>query len=102
MLGTTLPARAEGPPAASDLAVSASRIEADVRFLADDLLEGREAGTCGYDLAALYVASLNQPIHWPAAARLAYVNYRIGLAIGNDPQRPTWKPGDFFGEKFGR
>jgi hypothetical protein len=45
---------------------------------------------------------LNQPIHWPAAARLAYVNYRIGLAIGNDPQRPTWKPGDFFGEKFGR
>ena len=33
------------------------RIEADVRFLADDLLEGREAGTRGYDLAALYVAS---------------------------------------------
>ncbi|MBF6023291.1 M28 family metallopeptidase [Lysobacter niastensis] len=34
----------------------ARRIEADVRFLADDLLEGREAGTRGYDLAALYVA----------------------------------------------
>ncbi|QDH68722.1 M28 family metallopeptidase [Marilutibacter alkalisoli] len=32
------------------------RIEADVRFLADDLLEGREAGTRGFDLAALYVA----------------------------------------------
>jgi Zn-dependent M28 family amino/carboxypeptidase len=45
---------------------------------------------------------LSQPIHWPGAARLAYVNYRIGLAIGNDPRRPTWKPGDFFGEKFGR
>ncbi|MDR0184484.1 M28 family metallopeptidase [Lysobacter arvi] len=38
--------------AASD----ARRIEADVRFLADDLLEGREAGTRGYDLASLYVA----------------------------------------------
>lgn len=32
------------------------RLEADVRFLADDALEGREAGTRGYDLAALYVA----------------------------------------------
>lgn len=43
-----------------------------------------------------------QPIHWPGAARLAYVNYRIGLAIGDDPQRPAWKPGDFFGGKFAR
>lgn len=44
---------------------------------------------------------LNQSIHWPAAADLAYVNYRIGLLIGNDPARPAWKPGNFFGEKFG-
>src|SRR5262245_23749649 len=35
----------------------ARRIEAHVRFLADDLLEGRAAGTRGYDLAALYVES---------------------------------------------
>ena len=33
-----------------------NRLEADVRYLADDLLEGREAGTRGYDLAARYVA----------------------------------------------
>jgi len=45
---------------------------------------------------------LSRPIHWLGAARLAHVNYRIGLAIGNDRQRPTWKPGDFFGEKFRR
>jgi Zn-dependent M28 family amino/carboxypeptidase len=45
---------------------------------------------------------LGRPIHWLGAARLAHVNYRIGLAIGNDRQRPAWKPGDFFGEKFGR
>jgi Zn-dependent M28 family amino/carboxypeptidase len=45
---------------------------------------------------------LSQPIHWLGAARLAHVNYRIGLAIGNDAARPAWKPGDFFGEKFGR
>ena len=32
------------------------QLEADLRFLSSDLLEGREAGTRGYDLAALYVA----------------------------------------------
>jgi len=45
---------------------------------------------------------LGRPVHWLSAARLAYVNYRIGLAIGNDPARPAWKSGDFFGQKFGR
>ena len=48
------------PAAAAPTAVDASgpaRIEADVRFLADDLLEGRAAGTRGYDLASLYVAN---------------------------------------------
>ena len=35
---------------------SAERLEADLRFLADDLLEGREAGTRGFDIAALFVA----------------------------------------------
>jgi len=35
---------------------AAQRIEADVRFLADDLLEGRETGTRGHEIAALYVA----------------------------------------------
>ncbi|MFD0739721.1 M20/M25/M40 family metallo-hydrolase [Lysobacter koreensis] len=44
---------AAAPDAAS---AAATRIEADVRFLADDLLEGREAGTRGHELAALYVA----------------------------------------------
>lgn len=44
---------------------------------------------------------LNQPMHWPAAAQLAHVNYRIGLLIGNDPARPAWNPGNFFGETFG-
>ncbi|MBX7541124.1 M28 family peptidase [Qipengyuania sphaerica] len=36
--------------------VSPERLEADVRFLADDRLEGREAGEPGYNLAAGYVA----------------------------------------------
>src|SRR2546428_4914482 len=32
-------------------------IEAHIRFLADDLLEGRETGTRGFDVAANYVSS---------------------------------------------
>ena len=44
-------------PEVGDPLVSGVRIRADVEFLADDLLEGREAGTRGYDLAARYAAS---------------------------------------------
>jgi Zn-dependent M28 family amino/carboxypeptidase len=47
----------QGQSATTADTAAPGRIEADVRFLADDLLEGREAGTRGYDLAALYVAS---------------------------------------------
>ena len=36
---------------------SPTAIKAHMAFLADDLLEGREAGTRGYDIAARYVAS---------------------------------------------
>ena len=46
--------QAHVPP--DEAGVSERMLEADVRFLADDLLEGREAGTRGYDLAAHYVA----------------------------------------------
>lgn len=37
--------------------VRAPAVRAHVAFLADDLLEGRETGTRGYDLAARYVAT---------------------------------------------
>jgi len=35
----------------------AAQLRADIRFLASDLLEGRRAGTRGYDIAAEYVAA---------------------------------------------
>jgi Zn-dependent M28 family amino/carboxypeptidase len=44
-------------PVSGESPVSGTRIRADVEFLADDLLEGRETGTRGYDLAARYAAS---------------------------------------------
>lgn len=42
---------------ATDTEFTPERFRAHVTFLADDLLEGREAGTRGYDLAARYVAT---------------------------------------------
>lgn len=39
------------------LRISGSRLEADVRYLADDRFEGRAAGTRGHELAARYMAT---------------------------------------------
>jgi hypothetical protein len=51
LLFTGVPAQPAGPD------FSAERIKAHVTFLADDLLEGREAGTRGHEIAARYIAS---------------------------------------------
>jgi hypothetical protein len=42
---------------AADVQRSAENVRAHVEFLASDLLQGREAGSPGYDIAAAYVAS---------------------------------------------
>lgn len=51
-----LPSLAAAEPASRPY-VELARLQAHLRFLADPLLEGREAGTRGFDLAAAYVAS---------------------------------------------
>ena len=47
------------PPAvkAAEASIDAEKIRAHVRFLADDLLEGRGPGVRGGDLAARYIAT---------------------------------------------
>src|SRR6478672_363130 len=52
LLAVTLVAAA--PPSPD---FSADRFKAHVTFLADDTLEGREAGTRGHEIAARYIAS---------------------------------------------
>ena len=42
------------------------------------------------------------PFNWAAAVRFTRLNYLLGLDIANDPQRPRWNEGDFFGELFGK
>lgn len=44
----------------------------------------------------------SQPIDWSAALLLTEFDYRLGLMAANRDERPRWKPGDFFGETFGR
>ena len=44
---------------------------------------------------------LSRPIDWDSALRFARANVRIGYAIADKDDRPTWNDGDFFGEKFG-
>lgn len=45
---------------------------------------------------------LRQPIDWYAAIPLTEFDYRLGLALANRAERPRWKPGDYFGERFGK
>ena len=52
LIGAATAAIAQGAPQ-----FSPDRIKSDVTFLSDDLLEGRNAGERGYDIAAHYVAS---------------------------------------------
>jgi hypothetical protein len=53
--------------------IRAAAIRAHLEFLASDLMEGREAGTRGYDLAANYVASMYQQIGLQPAGATGYM-----------------------------
>jgi len=57
-LGGTLSVRADKDPADEALTIiRPEAIRADMRFLADDLLEGRGTGTRGHEIAARFMAS---------------------------------------------
>jgi len=45
---------------------------------------------------------LSRPIDWDSALRFARANVRIGYAVAEEDERPTWNEGDFFGDKFGK
>ncbi len=44
---------------------------------------------------------LTRPIHWPSAGAFAVVTTELIRSVANDPIAPSWKPGDFFGSRFG-
>jgi Zn-dependent M28 family amino/carboxypeptidase len=45
---------------------------------------------------------MSQDFDFDAAATHVKVNFLTGFQVANDPQRPTWNTGDFFGGKFGQ
>jgi Zn-dependent M28 family amino/carboxypeptidase len=44
---------------------------------------------------------MNQPLDYNAAAKYTRMNFALGYAVANQDTRPTWNPGDFFGNAFG-
>jgi hypothetical protein len=42
----------------------------------------------------------SRTVDWPSALRFARANVRIGYAVAEDQEKPSWNDGDFFGEKF--
>jgi Peptidase family M28/PA domain len=45
---------------------------------------------------------MNQPMNLDAAVEFMQIDFLVGYDIAQDPKRPAWKPGDFFGETFSR
>jgi Zn-dependent M28 family amino/carboxypeptidase len=45
---------------------------------------------------------MSQPLDFNAAAKYTRLNFALGFAVANQDARPTWNPGDFFGNAFGR
>ena len=78
------------PGHASAQEFSGDRIRADISFLADDLLEGREAGERGYDLAALYVAKRFQTLGLkPGGENGSYYQNVPFVLVDKDADKPS-------------
>ena len=45
---------------------------------------------------------LSLPIHYGAAARFTRINAKVGEIVANNPKRPAWHEGDFFGRTFAK
>lgn len=83
--------RRPDPAAAALAAIRPAAIEAHMRFLADDLLEGRGTGTRGYDLAAHYVANQFRAIGLePAGERGTFFQTVPFLVARNVPAKSAF------------
>ena len=43
----------------------------------------------------------SQKMHWESGIKIVQITFLIGYEAANDPVRPSWNPGDFFGRTFG-
>ena len=70
-------------------AAAEARIRADVTFLADDAIEGRQSGERGYDLAALYVQTRMQAMGMTPGANGGWMQPVILARTGIAPEGAT-------------
>jgi hypothetical protein len=45
---------------------------------------------------------LNRPFRWDVAVALTRLNFLVGKAVADEPERPPWNPNDILGERLGR
>lgn len=45
---------------------------------------------------------MSQPIDFASGVQFAKLNFLISYLVAQDDEAPSWKPGDFFGDRFGR
>jgi Zn-dependent M28 family amino/carboxypeptidase len=57
LVGTVILAACQADTAKTEQHADPMRIKSHIRFLADDLLEGRDTGSRGHEIAALYIAA---------------------------------------------
>jgi hypothetical protein len=71
-------------------------------FVATGKGEGSEAAWDAYLTQHYHQPSddMSQPFNWTAAARFARINEWVVREIADDPQRPRWYRGSFFGDTF--
>ena len=44
---------------------------------------------------------MSQPMDLDASVQFMQIDFLVGYDVAQEPKRPEWKPGDFFGETFG-
>jgi hypothetical protein len=80
LISLAFPADSPGQPNAPAFTPEAFR--AHVEFLSDDLLEGRDTGTPGYDIAARYVATRFQALGLRPGANGSWYQ-QVPFAVAN-------------------
>jgi hypothetical protein len=85
------PDAASAQNAPAEPVFTAEGVKAHVDFLADDLLEGRDAGTRGYDLAARYVATRFEALGLKPAGANGSWYQQVPLALLSlDARKPAF------------
>jgi hypothetical protein len=86
--------------AEEDFVLAADPIPEQVLFIRSDQYSFVKKGVPSVFLVPGFTST--DPAIDGGAIRFARANVRIGYAVAEEDERPTWNEGDFFGDKFGK